>query len=167
MHVDARSFVSNLVCVWVCLCVCVFAYIFAVFYLISVLGSSVQLCPTFCILVGSNKIYNNERTNVRANKRTYVRHAMPCTDTKNTHTQTHVHTANRHCNSKQQQPQSPQTIADWLAINTIAHTHTHAYILVSRQQKISPLSFSEEILTTTPTAVKTQQHNAHTVAVEQ
>lgn len=114
--------------VYECVCVCVFAHIFAVFYLISVLGSSVQLCPTFCILVGSNKIYNNERTNERTSEQTNVRtacHAMHRHKT-HTHTHRHAHTANRHCNSKQQQPQSPQTIADWLAINTIAHTHTHA-----------------------------------------
>lgn len=135
---------------------CVFAHIFAVFYLISVLGSSVQLCPTFCILVGSNKIYNNERTNVRANKRTYVRHAMPCTDTKHTHTDTCSYSKQ----TLQQQATTATIAADYCRLtcnkHNRTHTRTHAYILVSRQQKISPLSFSEEILTitTTPTAVK-------------
>lgn len=135
---------------------CVFAHIFAVFYLISVLGSSVQLCPTFCILVGSNKIYNNERTNVRANKRTYVRHAMPCTDTKHTHTDTCSYSKQ----TLQQQATTATIAADYCRLtcnkHNRTHTRTHAYILVSRQQKISPLSFSEEILTitTTATAVK-------------
>lgn len=139
------------------MCVCVFAHIFAVFYLISVLGSSVQLCPTFCILVGSNKIYNNERTNVRANKRTYVRHAMPCTDTKHTHTDTCSYSKQ----TLQQQATTATIAADYCRLtcnkHNRTHTHTHAYILVSRQQKISSLSFSEEILTittTTETAVK-------------
>lgn len=83
---------------------------------------------------------------------------MPChAPTQNTHTQTHAHTL-------QQQATTATIAADYCRLTCNKHnrTHTHAYILVSRQQKISPLSFSEEILTitTTATAVKTQQHNA-------
>lgn len=152
-------------------CVCVFAHIFAVFYLISVLGSSVQLCPTFCILVGSNKIYNNERTNVRANKRTYVRHAMPCTDTKHTHTDTCSYSKQ----TLQQQATTATIAADYCRLTCNKHNRTHSHTCIhsrfSSTKNISSQFFRRNLNNNNNSNSSKKHnnimHNAHTVAVEQ